>query len=512
MKAFWFQAKASGIADEWLQVAIKSIPRNVWQSVAAQADQSGPGPDVPPQTNVPQRQVTISSPNVPVVNTPPPITATPVVQIAPATQQAIKPSISTEESITSAPRQTSESYAAQLQYYAAQAMKPVLTTQVASVSKSLSGNTTSTQTMVATPERDVPEVQANAMTPKDANKSTLARDILRALGKILENPLQEVGGEPVDHQINKHEGYQPPEVAPSPLTSYPAAKPPAVPLTANSVDVDSLSTSSAKPNVRDEPQRAAPQPQSVAKAVSKEEHGRPAVAEGPIMIDLTSEDSDESIDGKGQEPAFLMRSSASAAVPSQPVSPTNTTKHTPLFENLSLEEPPIDVAEISANADVRMYSPPLSLPVEENMDSEPSYPPGNAEPVLPSFGPSPSEPNEHPLDGQLPLFLPSPPVSPAPTGPPATDPELITDEGKSRPSLKRCSVEVDKAEVDTKMVTPPCVRKRRKQVYVLIPPAPLYVKKAKMKERAMAEGVESDLEGVGQDEERMRAFLASVDL
>lgn len=482
----------------------------------AQANQSGPTLDTQPPASAPQQQVTIPGPNVPVVSAPPPVTATPLTQIAPATQQPTQPSISIEESTThSAPRQNSELYATQLQYYAAQATKSALFAQVPSTSKSPPGNITPTQTTFATPQRDVTQVQANVRTPKDANKSTLARDILRALGKTVEKPRLETGGEPVD-KIDNHEGNQLPVVTPSQPISRPAStKPPAVPLATSSVDANSLSIPSAKSNVQDEPQQCtAPPSHLMAKSILGEEHGQAAVIEGPIMIDLTSEDSDESIDGKGQEPIFPMQSSASAALSSQPVSPTNTTNHTPLFENLSLEGPPVDVVGASNSADVRMSSPPLSPATEEILESELLYsPPGNVEPVSQSFEPLPSEPNEHPLDGQLPLFLPSPPVSPAPTEPPASDPEMIDDEGESRPSLKRRSVEVDKTEIDTEVATPPRVRKRRKQqVYVVVPPAPLYVKRARMKERAMAKGTESELEGVGQDEERMRAFLASVDL
>lgn len=480
----------------------------------AQANQSGPTLDTQPPASAPQQQVTIPGPNVPVVSAPPPVTATPLTQIAPATQQPTQPSISIEESTThSAPRQNSELYATQLQYYAAQATKSALFAQVPSTSKSPPGNITPTQTTFATPQRDVTQVQANVRTPKDANKSTLARDILRALGKTVEKPRLETGGEPVD-KIDNHEGNQLPVVTPSQPISRPAStKPPAVPLATSSVDANSLSIPSAKSNVQDEPQQCtAPPSHLIAKSILGEEHGQAAVIEGPIMIDLTLEDSDESIDGKRQEPTFLMRTSASAATSSQPASATNTTSHTPLLENLSLEELPTDDAGDSNNADVHLHSPPLGLVAEEKMESELLYPPPDSmEPALSSFEPLPSEANEHPLDDQLPLFLPSPPASPAPTEPPATEPETTNDEGESRSSLKRRSVDADKMEIDTGMATPPRVRKRRKQqVYVLVPPAPLYVQKAKMKERAMAEGI--DLGGVGQEEERMKAFLASIDV
>jgi hypothetical protein len=518
LKAFWFQAKASGISDEWFRAAISSLPRNVWESIMAQVNQSGPTLDTPPSTNVPQQQTpAIPGPNVPVVSARPPPTATPLVQTTPATQQAAKPSSSTEGMITlAAPRQTSGPYTVQLQYYAEHATKSALTAQAASVPTAPPGNIVPTQKTVGTPKRDV-QAQADVRTPKDANKSTLARDILRSLGKIVPKG-REMGSEPTD-KANNHEGDQlhvantsqpgahvvsPKLLAAPPATSFVCAKSNFTP------------EPSAKPNAQSEPQHLASPIPSTAKSVLKEECRQAAVIEGPIMIDLTLEDSDDSVDGKVQkpEPTFPIRTSAVA--PLQPVSPTNTTNHTPLLENLSLEEPRLDIAADGDNADVRMYSPPLSLATEENMESELLYPPlGGAQPVSPSFEPLPREASEHPLDGQLPLFLPSPPVSPTHTEPPGMGLEMINDEGKGRPSLKRRSVDVDEMEIDTELATSPRVRKRQKQqVYVLVPPAPLYVKNAikKMKERVIGKDIDSDLEGVGEDEECMRAFLASADL
>lgn len=483
----------------------------------AQVNQPGPTLDDPPPKNTPQQRVptitgtSVPGPNVPVVNTPLPLTATSLVQTMPTMQQETQPSSSTEgKIIDSASEQTSGLYAAQLQYYAEQATKSALSTaQVTSMSTTSPANIATTQTTVATPKRDASQVPANVKTPRDANMSTLARDVLRSLGRMVPTPHQETGGMPTE-KANKHEDDQLPEVIPSRVAS---PIPPAVAAATSFVDTNSPSIPSVKPIVRDESQRVASPSPLTTKAVWKEAHGRAAVIEGPIMIDLTLEDSDESVDGKGQDPTFPIQTSASAATSSQPVSPTNTTNHTPLLENLSLEEPTVNVAADGGNADVHMYSPPLSLAAEENMDSNLLHPPlGNAEPVSPSFEQLPREASEHPLDGQLPLFLPSPPVSPVPTEPPETDLEMINDEGESRPSLKRRSVDV--MEIDARLVTPPRARKRRKQqVYVLIPPAPLYVKKAiKMKGRAMGEGIDSDIEGVGKDEERMRAFFASADL
>ena len=510
LKAFWFHAKASGITDEWFKAAIESLPRHVWQSALAQASQSVPTLDAPPPANVPQGQTPIGLDVS--GGSGPPLTAIPVVQITPTTQQATKPNVSTEGNTTySAPKQSSESYATQVQYYAEQATKSALSGEVASISASSPGNIALAQTMLSTPKRDVPQAQPNVRTPRDANKSTLARDILHALGKTAQTTSREMGGEPAGKVSHHKSDRRLPEVVPpQPISRPVSSKPPAVSLETGLVDANSLVISSENPGAQDGPQHAASPRQPIAKPVLKE--GQAAVIEGPIMIDLTLEDSDESIDGKRQEPTFLMRTSASAATSSQPASATNTTSHTPLLENLSLEELPTDDAGDSNNADVHLHSPPLGLVAEEKMESELLYPPPDSmEPALSSFEPLPSEANEHPLDDQLPLFLPSPPASPAPTEPPATEPETTNDEGESRSSLKRRSVDADKMEIDTGMATPPRVRKRRKQqVYVLVPPAPLYVQKAKMKERAMAEGI--DLGGVGQEEERMKAFLASIDV
>ena len=517
LKAFWFQAKASGISDEWFRAAINSLPRGVWESVMVQANQSAPTLDAPAPTNVPQQRAsTIPGPNVQVVSAQPPPTITPLVQMTAATQQAAKHSASTEGRVTvSTPGHTSGPYAAQLQYYAKHATKSALPAQVARVSTTPPGNIAATQKTVATPRRDVPQARADVRTPKDANKSTLARDILRSLGKIVPNAYQEIGGEPTDN----HEVDQLPEVNTSqPVSLMFSPKPPAVTPGTSVVRANSPPIPSANSNVQVEPQHVAFPNPSIAKSVLKEECGRPSVIQGPIMIDLTLEDSDDSVDGKGQEPepTFPIQTSTSAATSSQPVSPSNTTNHTPLLENLSLEEPPVDFAADGDNADVRMYSPSLPLATEENMESELVYPPlGGAEPVSPSFEPLPREASEHPLDGQLPLFLPSPPVSPAHTEPPGTDLEMINDEGRGRPSFKRRSVNVDEMEIDTELVTPPRARKRRKlQVYVLVPPAPLYVKRAikKTKEHTMGKDIDSDVEGVEEDEECMRAFLASADL
>ncbi|KAH0839777.1 hypothetical protein J3R83DRAFT_720 [Lanmaoa asiatica] len=490
MKAFWFQAKASGISDEWLNAAINSLPRDVWQSAVARANQSRPTLHTPPSENAPHQQVlTIPGPNVPVISAPPPLTATPLVQKCPATQQSTKPSTSIEGRDThSAPGQTSGSYAAQLQYYAEQATNSALSAQMASSSTTPQSDITPTQTTVGTPKRDVPQAQAQAdvRTPRDANRSTLARDILRSLVRIVPKPHQEVRGKPTD-KANNHEDDQLPEVTPSqPFPRVTSPKSSAVPPASSFVDASSPSVPSAKPIVQEELQHiTSPSPLTALK------HGQAAVIEGPIMIDLTLEDSDESVDGKGQDPTFPMQTSASAATSSQLVPPTNTINHTPLLESLSLEELPSDVAANGDNADVRMYSPSLPFTAKENMDSEVLCPPlGSTESVSPSFEQLPREASEHPLDGQLPLFLPSPPISPAPTEPPETDLEMTNDEGESRPSLKRSS-DVDEMEIDTGFVTPPHVRKRGKQqVYVLIPQAPLYVKKAikNMKERATGEG------------------------
>lgn len=496
----------SGISDEWFGTAIRSLPRDAWESVMAQINQARLTPDITSTANAPQQQVpTIPSPNAPIVSARPPPTASPLIPSTPTIQQGVKPSTSIEEGTTlSASGQASGQYAVQLQYYAEQATKSA---QMASISTPLPGNITPTQKTVATPTRDVSLTQVNTRTPKDANKSTLARDILHSLGKTAPKPSQETGGN-LTEKANNHDDDQLPEVnAPQSdsQTTYP--KRPAVPPTTGPADLPL--TPSAKSNVEAE-SHVTSNP-SIAKSVSDEKGGQ-ATMEGTIMIDLTLEDSDESVDGKGQEPAptFPIRTSASAATSSHPVSPTNTTNHTPLLESLSLEER-VDITADGDNADVRMYSPPLSLADEEHMESGLLYPSlGNAEPVSPSFEPLPREVNEHPLDGQLPLFLPSPPLSPAHTEPPETDLEMTNDEGQS--SLKRHSV--DEIEIDAESLTPH-VRKRRKwQVYVLIPSAPLYVRKAikKMKERAVGKDVGSDLEGEGEDEECMRAFLASTGL
>ncbi|KAG8218495.1 hypothetical protein J3R82DRAFT_4128 [Butyriboletus roseoflavus] len=500
LKAFWFHAKASGISDEWFSAAINSLPPDVWQSVLAQVDQSGPTLDTSLPENARQQHLsTIPGSNSPAISAPPPPTATPLVQTAPAIQQATKPRIT-----HSASGQAFGPYTAQLQYYAEQATKSALSiTQVASIPTIPLANIAPTQTTVATAKRDVPQAQANVRTPRDASKSRLARDILRSLGKIVPNPDQETGGKPTEKA--NHEGDRLPEVTPSrPVSRVASPQPPVVPAATSVVDTNSRLIPSEKPNVQDEQQRVVSPSPSTAKSVLKEaSRGQAAVIEGPIMIDLTLEDSDESVDANEQDPTFPIQPSATAATSSQPASPTNTTNHTPLLENLTLEESAVNTAADGGNADVRMYSPPLSLAAEESMHSELLYPPpGSTEPA--SFEQLPREASEHPVDGQLPLFLPSPPVSPAHTEPPETDFEVIDDEGETRPSLKRRSVDVDVMGVDTGLVTPPHVRKRRKrQVYVLIPPAPLYVKKAikKMKERTIREGIDSDLEGEGENEE-----------
>lgn len=478
----------------------------------AQANQSGLAHNAPPPESVPQQQVsTIPSPSVAMASAPSPLTA---ITLVPTTQQVTKPGpIPTEgRAIHPASGQTSSPYTAQLQYYAEQATKSLLSTpQVASISTTPPANIATTQTTVAIPERDVPQAQANVRTPRDANKSTLARDILRSL-RIAPKPHQETGGTPTETGNNREGDQLLPEVTRSqPASRVASPKPPAVSLLATGfVNSGSPSIHFAKPNAQDEPERVASPSPSRAKLVGEEAHGQAAVIEGPIMcmIDLTLEDSGESVDGSGQDPTFLMQTAASAATSSRPVSLTNTTNHTPLLKKLSLEEPPVA-------ADVHMYSPPLSLATEENMDPKHlCLPPGSAE-LVSSIEQLPREADEHPLDSQLPLFLPSPPVSPVPTEPPETDLDMINDEGESRPSLKRRSVDVDVMGIGTGLVTPPRVRKRRKQqVYVLIPPAPLYVKKAikKMKKHAIGEGIDSDLEWVGEDEECMAASLAFADL
>ena len=508
LKAFLFQAKASGISDEWFRAAINSLPRDVWESVMAQDKQSGPTLDPSPPVNVSQQQVpTIPGSNVPVVSAP---IATSLVQTTHATRQVAKPSTSTDGGITvPAPGQTPGSYAVQLQYYAEHATRSALSTQGANISATPLGNIPLTHEVVAAPTQDVLQAQVNARTPKDANKSTLARDILRSLGKIVPKPSQEMEGEPKD-KANNHEGDQLPEVNPAqPICYTPSPKPPVVP-PASFINARSPSIPPAKPIVEAELQCVASPNPSMAKSVSKAEYRQAAIME-PIMIDLTLDD--ESVDEKGQEPepTYQIQTSTNTAISPQPAFPTN---HTPLLENLSLEEPSVDVAVDGNNADVRMYSPPLSLATEENMESELLYPPlGRVELVSPNFEPLPRAASEHLLDGQLPLFLPSPPVSPAHTEPPETDLEMINDEDNSNPSLKRHSIDVDKMETDAELLVLPRVRKRRK-VYVLIPPAPLYVKKAikKMKERAMGKDIDLGSDRVGEDEECMRAFLASADL
>ncbi|KAF8559138.1 hypothetical protein OG21DRAFT_882513 [Imleria badia] len=485
LKAFFLQARASGISDEWFRAAINSLPRGVWESIMAQDKQSGTL-DAPSSTNVPQQQVpTIPGRNAPVATAQPSPTAAPLIQTTPATQQVAKPSTSTDGRITvAAPGQTSGSYAVQLQYYAQQATKSALSARGANVSANPPGNIPPTNKALATPTRDLPQAQINVRTPKDANKSTLARDILRSLGKIVPKPCQEMGGEPTD-KAKDREGDQLPEVnLAQPVSHTPSPKPPVVPPATSFVLANSPSIPSAKPNVEAELQHVASPNPSTARSVSKAEREQAAVI-GPIMIDLTLED--ESDDEKGPESTFPIQTSASTATSPQPVFPTNTntTNHTPLLENLSLEEP-VDVAADCDNADVRMYNPPLSLATEENMESELLYPLlGSAEPVSPSFEPLPREASEHPLD--------------------ETDLEMINDEDNNIPSLKRHTVDAE--------LLIPRIRKRRK-VYVLIPPAPLYVKKAikKMKERAMGKDIDSDSDGVGEDEECMRAFLASTDI
>ncbi|KAG6378575.1 hypothetical protein JVT61DRAFT_12840 [Boletus reticuloceps] len=502
-KNFLLQAKASGISDEWLRAAIHSLPRNVWESIAAQLSQPGPTPDAQSSANVSQQQVSaIVDPSVPAVSIQSSSTATPFVQTTPATHQAANPDISAEERITpSAARQTSGSYATQLKYYAEQATKSALSAQAASISTTPPGNIPLGQEMVATPTRGVPQAQDNERTPKDANKSTLARDILRSLGKIVPKPFQEMGSESA---VNDHGGDQLPAVNFTQLVSHIASpKPPLVSPATSFARTNSPSIPSAKPNVQE---HVTTPGMSTTNSVLNEKYGQAAVIEGPIMIDLTLDDSDESVDGERQEPeaTFPIQTSATTATSSKLVSPTNTTNHTPLLENLSLEEPPVDVAPAGDNADVRMYSPVLSLAAEENMEPELSYPPpGSTEPVSPSFETLPHEASEHPLDGQLPLFLPSPPVSPAHTEPPETDFEMISDDGKIRPSLKRRSVGADGKETDTDVLAPRIGKRRKQQVYVLVPPAPPYVKKAirKMRERAMGKDADSDSEGVGEDEE-----------
>lgn len=507
LQNFWFYAKESGVCDEWFRIAVNSLPRNVWTAFLAQVNQSGPTLDTTPLANASQQQVPIlPNSNAPVaIAAPSPIT-TPLGQMTSTTQRATESSISSEGD--SASRAYNGSYAPQLQYYAEQATKSAHLAQTLGISTSPEGNVIPAQITVTTPKRDaVSQITTNTRTPKDANKSTLARDVLHALGKIAQKPSQEMGGQPTNLEGSNHEGDKLPEVSISQSISRPvAAKPAATLLEPVLVEANPPLISSANPDVHEVPQGGISPSQSIVKPVLKVEPRQPFVDEGQIVIDLTVEDG--SVDGNEQEPNFLIQASTNAVTPLQAVSPINTTNHTPLLENLTLEEPTIPLAGDSDNADTRMRSP-LTISTEENTGLELMYPlPGTVKPVSQNFDPLPGDRNEDELDGHLPLFLPSPPASPAPTEPPVTD----FEEDETRP-LKRCSVDVDKMEIERETETPPRVRKRRKQqVYVLIPPAPLYVKKAKMKGRILAGGRDSGSEGVGQDEERMRAFPVSVDL
>ncbi|KAG9317318.1 hypothetical protein JVU11DRAFT_1516 [Chiua virens] len=492
LKSFWSQAKVAGIRDEWFMAAIATVPRNVWETVLAQINQSGPTSNTMPVANAPQQQLsTAVGTNAPAAPEP----SSTTMQAMPITQETGKSS-SSAEAVTShsGARQTSGPYAAQLQYYADQATRSILT-QAADIPTQLPVNVTPTRTALATPQRGLPQVHAHVRTPKDANQLTLARDILRSLGKTVPELCQVMGGEPVEKANDQGSG-QLPEVAPTQsVTSTAFPKPPAIPLAISTDVASSPSIPVANPSIGEELQGVASPGPSGARPGMKEERG---VINGPIMIDLTLDGSDISENGKAQETA----SGGVADAPSRPASPTNTTNHTPLLENLTLKEPPVDVTADADNVDVHMSSPPLSLLAEENIESELVYPPpGGVASVSPSFEPIPREASARPSDGHFPLFLPSPPVSPVHTEPPETDLEMI-DDGEGGPSRKRRSMDVDEIKADTGLVTLPRNRKRRKrQVYVLIPPAPLYVKKARTRGRALAVGMGSDLEGVGQDGE-----------
>ncbi|KIJ69848.1 hypothetical protein HYDPIDRAFT_77493 [Hydnomerulius pinastri MD-312] len=148
-----------------------------------------------------------------------------------------------------------------------------------------------------------------------------------------------------------------------------------------------------------------------------------------------------------------------------------------------------------------MESPPPSFSgavddVERQLEL--SYPEPEAVVLTPTSLKAPSqEASEGASSSKLPLFLPSPSISPVvsdhspATGPPETDDEVIIVEDNVKPSLKRRSTEVESMAGDAS-ISPPRVRKRRKQqVYVLVPPPPSPVQKIiermKMKERAIAD-------------------------
>jgi hypothetical protein len=411
--------------------------------------------------------------------------------------------------------------AAHMKFYADEATRMALAAQGVKIPTTQPGTTPPVPT---TPERDPSRTNVNPRTPLQADKKRLARDILRSLGRAVPKLDPNNAGQPMNEANKQRDENEKAAVQ---------SRSEAVPLEAVPLKVPSVSSKPSTPAAISVPATSSsvlgtapvsPAKLSVPKAElvpPKQSQPASVTAEAPITIDLTPDDSDESVDQQGPNPTFPIRTAA-AFVMSRPASPINITTHTPQLESLSLAETHVEAEIGTPDVDVRMESPPLAPGgVVEDFEVELVYP----APGISGSSHAPSrEASEHASSSRLPLFLPSPPSSPVlshhslATEPPGSENDVIIIGGnETKPPLKRRSMDVDGMEDSAVSVSPPRVKKRRKQqVYVLAPPPPPAVKKIiekmKMRERAMAEETVSGSEIGEEDEERMRAFLAFADL
>ncbi|KAF8842680.1 hypothetical protein BDN67DRAFT_326581 [Paxillus ammoniavirescens] len=363
VKDFCNKACAAGITREWLEAAIETIPRPIWQSLLAQIRQTGnPDSQSQPVASEPTTSA-ISTPIAPVVSKLPLPSTNPPVETTNAGVQGerITVPLGITHSVQGQPM-IPYAMAAHTKFYADEATRMALAAQGVKIPTTQPGTTPPVPT---TPDRDPSRTNVNPRTPLQADKKRLARDILRSLGRAIPKLGPNNAGQPMNEANVQQDEHEKAAVQ---------SRSEAVPLETVPLKVPSVSSKPSTPAAISVPATSSSvlgaAPVSPTKLlVPKTElvppkQGQPTsvTAEAPITIDLTLDDSDESVDQQGPKPTFPIRTPA-AFVMSRPASPINTvtTTHTPQLESLSLAETHVE-AEIGApDVDVRMESPPLAL-------------------------------------------------------------------------------------------------------------------------------------------------------
>jgi hypothetical protein len=352
----------------------------------------------------------------------------------------------------------------------------------------------------ATPPRKPNGTTTQSRTPQQADKSRLAKDILRSL-RMDELPAVAAEEESDEETIVLNELPAVTELPQETAQSHDSS---------HELSQDAPQDTSLLPAPSDVPMEQEDHPQAQAaqspiKAIATDltMHNGPATAPGDATLPISPPPATTPIPvSTSTNRDELKRGVDVMSPPSCPLPAT-----TPGAVSLVMDQD--DLARVVDGMSIAVDVDPVEPSREdENMDGGTSFPdldeplPPVSEPV----GSSPPREIEDVANRALPLFLPSPSASPPPSEhfhaslPPETDDEVIMVESMLRdgPSSKRRAHSDVLALGDGRSQTPPRIVRRKKgqKVYVLVPPPSpdlrRAIKRRKLEEGGIVSGSEED--------------------